>query len=105
MNEVEICLDHDRYGMTRFGEVGGPPHREDGELCGMDPIILITPNIVSACFGEDGCEIAGILGHADRAGYLTLACPEGVWKYELFPARWSDDEPHNPAVYLAVWPD
>ena len=104
MDEVEISLDADSYGMTRFGQVGDPP-RWDGELHNMNPIFLVTPEIVAACFRPNGYEVAGIVGCVDRAGYLTVACPAGVWKYELFPACWSDDQPHYPPVYLAVWPD
>lgn len=89
--------------MTRYGRVGGPPCWINGKLEGMDPLILLTPDIVGACFADGGLRIGGIVGCVDRAGFLTLACPDGVWKYELHPARFSDG--NGPALYLGVWPD
>ena len=105
MREVVIDVSGDEP-MTPWGPVGGPPRVRAGEVTGMDPVFLTTPDVLMGCFDPGGAIVDGIRGRASRDGFLTLESHEGVWVYELFPAVWSDDEwRNNPAVYVAVWPD
>lgn len=99
---AEVLIEVTDEFVSPWGPIGGPP-RWRGELEGMDPTFAVTPDVVAACLRPGGSEVDGILGIADQGGYLTLVTPVGTWKYELFPAYFSDGE--GPALYLAVWPD
>jgi hypothetical protein len=73
-------------------------------VTGMDPVILVTPDVLGACLRPEGSTYDGITAYASPDGFLTLFTPSGgTWVYELHPARWSDNQP--PSIYLAVWPD
>lgn len=108
--EVELRLpgpDDDGYVATPFGPVGGPPKVRYVDGCprveGMDPVFLITPDVLALCFSPVGSEWDGVTIVADRSGLLTVMTRAGMWIYEVFPAVWSDGR--GPAIYLAVWPD
>lgn len=89
--------------LSPWGPIGGPPRWRGGELSGMDSTFIITPDVLAKCFQPGGSEHDGIVAIADRSGYLTVVTAAGTWIYELFPARFDDDQ--GPSVYLAVWPD
>lgn len=40
-----------------------------------------------------------------QTGYATATQGGHPYVYELFPARFSDDQPYTPAIYVGRWPD
>ena len=87
--------------MSPWGPVGEPPDL-DGNL---EPTFFIGADVVAECLQPQGCTHRGVTVTVDRAGFLTVATPDGIGKYELFPARFSDDLDDVSDLYLAVWPD
>lgn len=105
--EIYSGPDEDRHWHTRFGRIGEPPKFVDGELWNVvNPIILVRAVYVGIALlagGDDS--YGGVVSTVSPDGMFRIDSASGSWVWELFPARWSHDEPYDPALYVAVWRD
>jgi len=101
MNPCEVTIELDTNTVREWGMVIGEPCDRP-----LPPVLLfVAQDLPEALQGEvvwdngDGMTVT-------PEGFATAYLREGgSYVYELFPARFDDDRPYEPACYVGRWPD
>lgn len=103
MSAPELTIDVDTATILEWdAPIGEPNDRPLPPVA----IFLADNHLAGALQGHIAVLPNETLLTVTRTGYATVTTFDGhKGIYELFPARFNDDRPHEPKVYVGRWPD